>query len=164
MTDPGDSGSMIVRVSDNTVCGLNMAGNSTETIANPFFLNNWTASGVLTRVDGQRFPVLTGPTNVPDLAVTASSAPSDSSTLVPLPLNDSKANVFGPPPPVGAGLLFLGVARASVDFRNRSIGPWIVPPPAPIRNIPVQVFIGGFDPGFAITAPEVRVCVFFCFG
>jgi hypothetical protein len=163
MTDPGDSGAMIVRVSDNTVCGLNMAGTDTETDANPFFLNNWIPSGILTRTNGQRFPMFTGSVALPDLAVSALPPAIKSPEMVPLLSRDPQISVFSPPPSVSAGLFFLGVARASVDFENRFIGPWITPPPAPIRNIPVQVYIGGFDPSFAHN-PNAPVCLFFCFG
>lgn len=38
MTDPGDSGSIIVNATSNKVLGLNFAGNDIETFANPIFI------------------------------------------------------------------------------------------------------------------------------
>jgi len=47
MSDPGDSGSVIVRESDNTVTGLIFAGNDGETDANPIFQAGWSYMGTL---------------------------------------------------------------------------------------------------------------------
>lgn len=52
MSDPGDSGSVIVRLSDNTVTGLNFAGDDHETDANPLFRAGWSFLGTRRLIKG----------------------------------------------------------------------------------------------------------------
>jgi hypothetical protein len=58
MSDPGDSGSVILDTRDNRVTGLNFAGNQTETVANPIFRLGWTFAGTRVR-SGVEFPAFT---------------------------------------------------------------------------------------------------------
>lgn len=51
ISDTGDSGSIVVRRSDNTVTGLIFAGSEDDTVANPIFLAPWRRTGSI-RFDG----------------------------------------------------------------------------------------------------------------
>ena len=57
MTDPGDSGAVIVSKSDNAVVGLNFAGNDDQTIANPIYQVDWFPVGFRELPNGHRLPM-----------------------------------------------------------------------------------------------------------
>ena len=60
MTDPGDSGSIIVGLDDNLIYGLNFAGNEFETIANPLFKIGWKYDGIRALDNGINIPMYSG--------------------------------------------------------------------------------------------------------
>src|SRR5207249_4992511 len=103
MTDAGDSGAVIIRESDNTVTGLNFAGNETDTVANPLFKNNWHKIGSV------RFE---GGSDIPMFDDTISSSSVRTTDLRNFDLNRQAASKlsFRDLPNLDAGRLFLGEA------------------------------------------------------
>ena len=117
MSDPGDSGCIVVRNSDTTVTGLNFAGGSVETIANPIFIQEWDFAGSAKIAGGVgELPMFTTRNNI---------------ALLPNNLLNStqerKTTNYDLLPNFTAGKLFLGIAH-KVDGR------WTQPPPTPIRD------------------------------
>jgi hypothetical protein len=134
MTDPGDSGAVIVRQADASVTGLNFAGSDTETIANPIFLAGWQRTGSIRFDGGAEIPMFAG-----NAALVSFSGAVRADALAP-----AKEAFVGPvvesfPPDLSTGLLFLGSAIM--------VGGGILygaPPPPPIRpNVQVQVVATG---------------------
>jgi hypothetical protein len=134
MADRGDSGAVIVRDSDNTVTGLNFAGSSTYTMANPLFKNDWHYRGSIKFENGKDIPMFddfsSSLVTTPDLAHFDLDRPTGSNLSVrELPNLD-------------AGRLFLREAvlgRKHVQLQE--VVWWIVPIPAPIRpNVPVESY------------------------
>jgi len=60
MSTSGDSGSTVVRASDNTVTGLIFAGDDSYTIANPMFNVGWEYQGTTIQPNGMEAPMFTG--------------------------------------------------------------------------------------------------------
>ena len=145
MTDPGDSGAVIVRLSDNTVTGLNFAGDDQETIANPIYEAGWRRTGSIKLDGGFEVPMLVGNAVPPTLnAENAYNAP------VALPNQFdvqsarhglSEIRPLDGPPNLSAGLLFLGwglhvqPSHGGAPYYQQG-----TPPPPPIRpGVQVQV-------------------------
>jgi hypothetical protein len=159
MSDGGDSGAMIIRTSDNTVTGLNFAHDSEQTIANPFFLNNWHYMGSIRHRNGAEFPMFQDDSPL-DSVVEDRVRFQVGPTTVHL-----DETVFRDIPTLTAGKLFIGVALGFVHWNGNipSFVRWYKPPPAPIRpNITVDAIIGG--PAFGYVQGETQLCNFLCFG
>ena len=141
MTDPGDSGAVIVRETDTSVTGLNFAGNNTDTIANPIYLANWKRIGS-TRFDGgAEIPVLVGkPVPVFDTTSTMMGKGDliERSSANALPTSSALPQPFDLPY-LSAGLLFLGSATKMIPRNGAPYYSSGGPPPPPIRpNVQVQ--------------------------
>jgi hypothetical protein len=153
MTDPGDSGAVIVRESDVTVTGLSFAGNSSESVANPLFLRSWIPNGFRRLPGIGEIPMFTS--SDPDIASSVSfgsGPPADISISTPSDPRDL--------PGLRGGKFFLGVAHWRYDAG------WIIPVPPPISpNVPVEKIIlreTSGDAGYGIPSPaEV---IYLCFG
>jgi hypothetical protein len=139
MTDPGDSGAIVVREDDTSVTGLNFAGSETQTIANPIFLADWHRDGVIRLDNGTELPVFSGSLALWTGLVRQTEARIDSkfrSTELQFDL-----------PNLTSGLLYLGTAKRRwniVDLHLPAVPVYFDggPPPPPIRpGIQVQVVI-----------------------
>lgn len=160
MSDPGDSGSVIVRDDDNTVTGLNFAGNSNETIANPLYSANWEYIGVYKYKDGREFPIY-DKLQVQHLAN---------------PLGDlitTNTNQVSPQsiPELVAGKVFLKLCIGSFDLRTPGlVVGWfkgMEPPPPLSGRGPVVIVPGGLVTGYAVNYDPyntARIGYFLCFG
>lgn len=136
MVDPGDSGSIAVRESDNLAMALLFAGSSSESIANPLQSLPWRQEGLLHRQDGSIWPMF----------VSADDVSSDERGHASFEALEGLSRGL---PNFSAGLLFLGVAVRAWEmvYTGSSDGQagatadkgWPTPVPPPIRNIPVQL-------------------------
>jgi hypothetical protein len=152
MTDPGDSGAVIVRQSDTTVTGLNFAGNDTETIANPIYLAGWRRQGSIRFDGGAEIPMFAGnslPAALPPPGAQEQLGPASDQFAMP------QRSVITPsglraldPPNLSAGLLFLG-SSTKVIPRSGQGNPYYAgpPPPPPIRpGVQVQEVVASVTP------------------
>ncbi|MBV5347509.1 hypothetical protein [Lamprocystis purpurea] len=161
MTDPGDSGSVIVRVHDNTVTGLFFAQNDSESIANRLYTIGMRFVGTVRLDGGVDIPMY-----------------DDTEAILPTkPIwDDGKARRFSGPSidqhgstafhtELFGGLLFVGTAILQVDPSGRET--WVKPVPPPVTA-------GAHTQAIAISRTEQplsdkegavrRVTTFLCFG
>lgn len=170
MTDPGDSGAMIICESDNTVTGLNFAGNDSETIANPLYLAPWKSLGISAVPGYERLylPSFEGDAVIKHRFWSDRRAGSDCTGSG----SKKNENVAESPklqlfdlPDLSAGKLYLGWAM------SREGVTWERTPPPPIRDIPVEMVlyrtVGGDFVGGTRHSPGIRTPRFYyylCFG
>lgn len=121
MTDPGDSGAVIVRENDNTVTGLNFAGNDDATYANALFTMGWRHLG--TRIINDfEVPDFGGSLTPADAFASVMERAISSSQLLEFPSQDTPLL----PPDLAVGTIVTGSGGAVVRQRIDDIrGPWL---------------------------------------
>lgn len=135
MTDPGDSGCIIVRKSDRSVSGLNFAGSSTRTVANPLYLIGWQKIGEAEYFDIGKVPMFRSSDTPSAIGIYGGT---ENYTIQNIPKFASRRVFVGVAVGVGTagtGGLVPGASNTgSLGARfERSLRymKWSVPPPAP---------------------------------
>ena len=168
MSRSGDSGSVVIRDSDNTCTGLIFAGDDeTETIANPLFRNPWEYVGSLKlEKSSTELPVFSGP----PIHLLADSNVISTEFSFEVDENTTPFDL----PKFAAGKVFLGVAVGTVHILELNVvRRWRIPPPAPVREgVPVETVMiyedvkygGNPKGGFYTDGSDLREMRFMCFG
>jgi hypothetical protein len=136
MSSPGDSGSIVVRTSDNTATGLLFAGDDTESLANPIYRLPWSYQGFFTYPNGSQVANFVGdPLPKPPISKnTLQSTVLESDISMGFPESLRLEQQFT------AGRLYLGIAVkeiVAIQGQPRTER-WRTPPPPAIRNVPVE--------------------------
>lgn len=193
MSDPGDSGSIIVHAASTTVTGLNFAGNDNITIANPIFKIGWNSMGrVQFGEENVTIPIFDISSSSVTIGMTF-AGPSLTQQAFSMPESLQRSIVQTAPVDFQVGVApeslpvlgitprqFLGVAIAEVGFEKGGTTwfdqpKWRVPPPPAQRQdssgqliTVVQVLMRvyhGFPEVFPNTNVDyVIVHEFLCFG
>jgi hypothetical protein len=163
MSDPGDSGSIIVKEKDNTVVGLLFAGSKDMTLANPLYKIGWSYIGTLKLDSGAEVPVYDDCNSVVPTRpyeITNSTDSRDVATRA----NEQYQSSFT------EGLYFLGVAQQVEEMymQNVTKSYWSTPIPPPIRGTSV-VTISYSSSVSSMTGPggpplSKRLINYLCFG
>jgi hypothetical protein len=166
MTDPGDSGALIISSEDDGALGLNFAGGTETTIANPLYKIEWNHVGSRRFLDGRELPMFET-VDVPHRAV---STAGSERRLTPSLLADAPLRPLGGPlPSFVYGKAFLGTVRGYWSFRDRTFSHDAPPPPATPGVTSVDVIPGGpipdMNPNFGTSNSYDGLHMYFlCFG